>query len=184
MQNPSTTVTATIAIVAALVGGLVTGLFTWLAMWREHLHDRKTYLERRSHDAASNILEQLTNYDRAIANTLLKPTLDVEVIDAGNDFAERLALRSIAVQDAELRLRLQRHMQLSSAVFGRIGGKGAPLDAAKLKELVALQHHFILVSRTIAAHVNGEMPLPNYPHFDVTSRAELLAWAASAELHP
>jgi len=184
MHNPSTTTTATIAIVGALVGGVVTGLFTWLAIWREHIHDRKTYLERRSHVAASKILKQLTTSDRAIANTLVKPALDPEVIDAGNDFTEQLALRSIEVQDAELRLRLQRHMQISSAVFGRIGGIGAPLDAAKLEELVALQRHFVLVARTIAAHVNGETPLPDYSHFDVTSQGDLLAWSTTAELHP
>jgi len=184
MQNPSTTETAFIAIGAALVGGIVTGLFTWLAMWREHVHDRKVYLERRSHVASSKILEQVTKYDRTITNTLLKPTLDREVIDACNDFSEQLALQSIEVQDAQLRLRLQRHMQVSAAVFGRIGGKGAPLDEAKLQELVALQNHYILVSRSIAAHVNGESPLPEYSLFDVASRAELLAWAATAEGHP
>jgi hypothetical protein len=184
MQNPSTTVTAVIAIVAALVGGVVTGLFTWFALWREHVHDRKTYLDRRSHEASSKILELLTTYDRTISETLMKPTISPEVIDAGNDFTERLATQSIAVQDTELRVRLQRHMQVSSAVLGRIGGKGAPLSTPGIEELNALQKHYILVSRSIAAHINREAPLPSYSHFDVTSRAELLAWSASAEVHP
>jgi hypothetical protein len=182
MHDPSTWITAAIAIGGALVGGLVTGLFTWLAIWREHVHDREVYVERRSYQAVTLILEKLTAFDRAVSLTMKKPTFNEDVIDAGNDFAESLALRSIALQDDELRRRLRRHSQLASIIFDRIGKGGARLDEANVVDLNALRSHYIAVARATAAHVNGQSTLPEYADFDLMSRSQLLDWSENAEV--
>ena len=183
MGNPSTSVTAAIAILSAIAGGLVTGLFTLLGLWREHAHVQRIDQIRRSRDASKRVLDSNVALDRAITGTLLKPTLEVRVIIASNEFAQTLAIESIDIQSDALRDRLQAHMRLANAILGRIGGSGAPLDAAADLELNALQVHALMVNRSIAAHVNRQ-PLPPYASFDITNSNELLDWASTAEQPP
>jgi hypothetical protein len=179
--NPSEVATALIAIGSAAAGGLITGGFTLLALRIEHQRDRAITMEGRSHDAARRVLEAMDSLDFAILDTNSHPKTLEALRLAHNQFASTLSRESPDLQDEGLRHRLTRHMELGGAVFDALRHQ-APYKGMQPEVKLAWRSHGLAMSRSLAAHRNGQ-PLPAYETPGDISVAALVKWSASAE-HP
>jgi hypothetical protein len=165
-------VTALISGGSALLGAVVGSVITSRAGQALAKGERKAQRLRRSHEAASELIESIYTLSRAV-DYAIASTSPPLLAEASNDFSESVAPKLAWIEDEALTSRVRNHRTFAVAVG--IGGtpKISRIPPPGLAE--ALGRHAEAILEGLEAHIQG-IPLPAYREPPLRDIQGLIDW--------
>ena len=162
-------------LVAAIAGALVGGAIAWLVTLSQRHFERDSRTLERSLAAAMAVLRACVALDATISLIRDAPVPYDEVAAKFNGLALTCQAEGAAIRDGDVRLRVDNHAHLLSAILRTAASRNPAAIPSQL--LDAVDRHTTSVEQTLQCYLRQE-PLPTYRSPPLNDSSALFAWGA------
>lgn len=162
-------------LVAAIAGALVGGAIAWLVTLSQRQFERDARKLDRSLAAAMAVLRDCVALDATISLIRDAPVAYDEVAAKFNGLALTCQAEGAAIRDGDVRLRVENHAYLLSAILRTAARQKPAAISRQLSDV--MDRHASSVERTLQCYLRQEA-LPTYQSPPLNDARALFAWGA------